>query len=417
MSLRLTRDLFNSAEVVQGSGQIKNTLQITVNTDGSVTDTSGDILDILPYGNRGDHCVTKLEFTLPEALQEGYECFIVADLKEGLYVQHCSMENLKAIAWITTSMSFSETDLVNTLFACVESEALQTGNLDGEIEIFVTDEFSGQVKSNFLTSGWHTGTVDDEYIMTGEDTVVDNHVPETPNPESYTPMTWVNGETELNAANMNNIMLGIGEALAWYTEEQTISGQKTFEDTVRVDRGDGVIEIGVYDDGDAFAVKTPSLIVNVISSFSFPASIEVYDPISMNDNRISGLRAPLNDSDAATKEYVDDKTVDLGNALFTPDSNFTVNMQHSYKIGDLVFVHINLHRNSAVSSTGIYTIGSLSKKAQHQHLFIGVCYNGSAANSDAAILETNGNLKLRLTSTTSASTYNWDLSFFFAENN
>ena len=99
MSVRLTRDLFNSAERVEGSGQIKNTLQITVEPSGSLVDSQGQVLDILPYGNRGDHCVTKLEFTLPQALQEGYECFIVADLREGLYLQHCSVdENNKAIA-------------------------------------------------------------------------------------------------------------------------------------------------------------------------------------------------------------------------------------------------------------------------------------------------------------------------------
>lgn len=242
MSLRLTRDLFNSAQVVQGSGQIKSTIAITVNADGSVSDGQGGVLDVLNYGNRGDHCVTKLEFTLPEALQEGYECFFIADLTEGLYVQHCSIEELKAIAWITTDISFSETSLVNTLFACVESEALQTGNVDGEIEIFVTDEFSGQVKANFLRSGWHTGTVDEDYIMTGDETVVDNNIPKTPNPTSYTPMTWVNGETELNAANMNNIMLGIEEAKETLDNVMTsdgddwnITGGKTFKGQVYFD--------------------------------------------------------------------------------------------------------------------------------------------------------------------------------------
>lgn len=33
------------------------------------------------------------------------------------------------------------------------------------------------------------------------------------NPTEFHQMTWVNGETKLNAANMNNIMLGIQKAI------------------------------------------------------------------------------------------------------------------------------------------------------------------------------------------------------------
>ena len=121
-----------------------------------------------------------------------------------------------------------------------------------------------------------------------------------------------------------------------------------------------------------------------------------------------------------TENWEADKTLtaeeDLEN-IFTPEADFTVDMQHFYKVGKMVFGHIVLHRNSAVSSTGIYKVGTCSKHAQHEHLFTATCFNGSTANNDAAILKTTGELDLRLTGTTSASTYKWDLSFFFCEEN
>lgn len=80
-------------------------------------------------------------------------------------------------------------------------------------------------------------------------------------------------------------------------------------------------------------------------------------------------------------------------------------MQHFYKQGDLIFGHIVFNRTAAESSTGIYTIGALSKYPQHQHMFVGACYNGTAANSDVCIIDTDGTVKVRFTGTTSASTY------------
>ena len=76
------------------------------------------------------------------------------------------------------------------------------GNISTQKEIFVSYEFMGYIEDNFLNSGWNASLTADEDLY-----VIDSLGEE--NPTEYHNITWVNGETKLNAANMNNIMLGI----------------------------------------------------------------------------------------------------------------------------------------------------------------------------------------------------------------
>jgi len=128
----------------------------------------------------------------------------------------------------------------------------------------------------------------------------------------------------------------------------------------------------------------------------------------------SGWAYNSTDVTSLTKDYAD-----LGSALFTPVEGVTVNMQHSYKVGALIFVHLNINVGGlGISSTGVVKVGTLSKHAAHEHQFVMASHNsGSGTATDLAYLETSGDIKARFTGTTGGNGYHHDLCFFFAEEN
>ena len=233
MSFKLTNELFQSARTVVREGQIKRSLEIKVENTGAVNDTSGEPLNILPLGNQGDHCVTEINFHLPTELQDGYYGYFLVDLENEIYIQKCEMltENSEKIAnaWIEEKITFNKNKELNCLFVAIEADLDSGDNITEETEIFVTDEFYGAVQDNFLTSGWHAGVVVGDDITAGDIPVSDPTPGE--NPTKYESMVWVNGETKLNAENMNNIMLGIDEAHERLDSDVELKENKTLEIT------------------------------------------------------------------------------------------------------------------------------------------------------------------------------------------
>lgn len=199
-----TIDISNAEELSASSfTNVKNSINIKIDNSGDLTDTNDNAVTMLNFGNRGDHCVTVINAELPSNFSEGYRAYFLVNLKNKTYIQKCLMEGNIAKALITKEISL-DSQSTECLFALIEASAT-TGNLREQEEIFISDVFMGTVRSNFLDSNWM-----DADISVSEDlTVLDKF--ETPNPNKYTSMIWVNGETKLNAANMNNIIKGIDE--------------------------------------------------------------------------------------------------------------------------------------------------------------------------------------------------------------
>lgn len=199
-----TIDISNAEELSASSfTNVKNSINIKIDNSGDLTDTNDNAVTMLNFGNRGDHCVTVINAELPSNFSEGYRAYFLVNLKNKTYIQKCLMEGNIAKALITKEISL-DSQSTECLFALIEASAT-TGNLREQEEIFISDVFMGTVRSNFLDSNWM-----DADISVSEDlTVLDKF--ETPNPDKYTSMVWVNGETKLNAANMNNIIKGIDE--------------------------------------------------------------------------------------------------------------------------------------------------------------------------------------------------------------
>ena len=205
MGEEITTIDISNAEVLSASSftNVKNSIDIKIDNLGNLTDANDNAVTMLNFGDRGDHCVTVINAELPSNFSEGYRAYFLVDLKNKTYIQKCLMEGNIAKALITKEISL-DSQSTECLFALIEADAT-TGNLREQQEIFVSDVFMGTVRSNFLDSNWM-----DADISVSEDlTVLDKF--ETPNPDKYTSMVWVNGETKLNAANMNNIIKGIDE--------------------------------------------------------------------------------------------------------------------------------------------------------------------------------------------------------------
>ena len=199
-----TIDISNAEELSASSfTNVKNSINIKIDNSGDLTDANDNAVTMLNFGNRGDHCVTVINAELPSNFSEGYRAYFLVNLKNKTYIQKCLMEGNIAKALITKEISL-DSQSTECLFALIEASAT-TGNLREQEEIFISDVFMGTVRSNFLDSNWM-----DADISVSEDlTVLDKF--KTPNPDKYTSMIWVNGETKLNAANMNNIIKGIDE--------------------------------------------------------------------------------------------------------------------------------------------------------------------------------------------------------------
>ena len=261
MGEEITTIDISNAEVLPASSftNVKNSIDIKIDNLGNLTDANDNAVTMLNFGDRGDHCVTVINAELPSNFSEGYLAYFLVDLKNKTYIQKCLMEGNIAKALITKEISL-DSQSTECLFALIEANAT-TGNLREQQEIFVSDVFMGTVRSNFLDSNWM-----DADISVSEDlTVLDKF--ETPNPDKYTSMIWVNGETKLNAANMNNIIKGIDEL-----KEQAVAANPTDDATATLSKlkvGDTtydfnrtLIKNGTYVSEEGFAT---------LNSFSFTA--------------------------------------------------------------------------------------------------------------------------------------------------
>lgn len=214
-----TIDISNAEELSASSfTNVKNSINIKIDNSGDLTDTNDNAVTMLNFGNRGDHCVTVINAELPSNFSEGYQAYFLVNLKNKTYIQKCLMEGNIAKALITKEISL-DSQSTECLFALIEANAT-TGNLREQQEIFISDVFMGTVRSNFLDSNW----MDADISISEDLTVLDKF--ETPNPDKYTSMIWVNGETKLNAANMNNIIKGIDEL-----KERAVEANPTDEAT------------------------------------------------------------------------------------------------------------------------------------------------------------------------------------------
>ena len=225
MGEEITTIDISNAEVLSASSftNVKNSIDIKIDNLGNLTDVNDNAVTMLNFGDRGDHCVTVINAELPSNFSEGYLAYFLVDLKNKTYIQKCLMEGNIAKALITKEISL-DSQSTECLFALIEASAT-TGNLREQQEIFVSEVFMGTVRSNFLDSNWM-----DADISVSEDlTVLDKF--ETPNPDKYTSMVWVNGETKLNAANMNNIIKGIDEL-----KEQAVAANPTDDATATLSK-------------------------------------------------------------------------------------------------------------------------------------------------------------------------------------
>lgn len=225
MGEEITTIDISNAEVLSASSftNVKNSINIKIDNSGDLTDANDNAVTMLNFGNRGDHCVTVINAELPSNFSEGYRAYFLVNLKNKTYIQKCLMEGNIAKALITKEISL-DSQSTECLFALIEASAT-TGNLREQEEIFISDVFMGTVRSNFLDSNWM-----DADISVSEDlTVLDKF--ETPNPDKYTSMVWVNGETKLNAANMNNIIKGIDEL-----KEQAVAANPTDDATATLSK-------------------------------------------------------------------------------------------------------------------------------------------------------------------------------------
>lgn len=109
---------------------------------------------------------------------------------------------------------------------------------------------------------------------------------------------------------------------------------------------------------------------------------------------------------------------DLGNNLFTPvDSSIIVDLQHAYKIGRLIFIHVIFHRSTAPDATATIKIGSFSKRPLHTHAFpiAGFNENTNNAVSESGAVMTNGDVYAHFTKTTATSNVKFDMLCIYCE--
>ena len=104
---------------------------------------------------------------------------------------------------------------------------------------------------------------------------------------------------------------------------QTITGTKTFEQTVTVQEegySNNVITIGDYSDSDLYSVKTPCVITsNIVNEYSANAPVSIDSPIEVRGNAIPQLN---NTYDLGSSSYAW-KDLYLSNSIFIKNTSAT----------------------------------------------------------------------------------------------
>ena len=207
MSIKISPEMFSNAVVIDPTVEneriLKDTINLKLLNNGSVMKDEQTV-GLLNLGNKGDNCVTLITFEVPDNFKQRYQLYWLVELTSSIYIQKANFNDTTKLfeVWVDDILSFNVTNN-NMLLALIEKEIPSNdGNVLEQQEIFVSNEFMGYIEDNFLNSGWNGSLTPDENLY-----VIDSLAEE--NPTEYHDITWVNGETKLNAANMNNIMLGI----------------------------------------------------------------------------------------------------------------------------------------------------------------------------------------------------------------
>ena len=239
MSIKISPEMFSNAVVIDptvGNERIlKDTINLKLLNNGSVMKDEQTV-GLLNLGNKGDNCVTLITFEVPDNFKSRYELYWLVELQSSIYIQkaHLNGENLFEV-WVDDILSFNVTNN-NMLLALIEKEVPSNdGNVLEQQEIFVSNEFMGYIDDNFLNSGWNGSLTPDENLY-----VIDSLAEE--NPTEYHNITWVNGETKLNAANMNNIMLGINGV----REDTTILKENSVVREVNINLNYSELKTSIY---------------------------------------------------------------------------------------------------------------------------------------------------------------------------
>lgn len=133
-------------------------------------------------------------------------------------------------------------------------------------------------------------------------------------------------------------------------------------------------------------------------------------------------------NDVATKNYVDTAVsarasiTDYGNGIIgSTDPNFTIDYQHTVRIGKIVFVHFTFTLASQIQS-GIYQFAQITNAnlyPNHDHGTIICGYNGSmttssALRTDSAVIKTDGRIFFRAVASGTSSNFSYDVSCFYS---
>jgi hypothetical protein len=141
--------------------------------------------------------------------------------------------------------------------------------------------------------------------------------------------------------------------------------------------------------------------------------------------RLQYLDHPTAPRDAVTKEYVENNVltkntiIDYGATGFTLTDvdNFTIDHQHCYQIGNLLFIHIIFRTKKKIETTGIFNVGTLSIQPAHVHSCALVTANPNVQDDvmkvEPAYINKDGNLSFNLTKAYSTSNYTLDITTFY----
>ena len=111
--------------------------------------------------------------------------------------------------------------------------------------------------------------------------------------------------------------------------------------------------------------------------------------------------------------------IDYGATGFTLTDvdNFTIDHQHCYQTGNLLFIHIIFRTKKKIETTGIFNVGTLSIKPAHVHACSLVTANPSVQDDvmkvEPAYIDKDGNISFNLTKSYSSSNYTLDIATFY----
>lgn len=91
MSVKISPEMFSNAVVITPTANddrvLKNTINLKVLSNGAIAENN-EAVGLLNLGNKGDNCVTLINFEIPEKFQTNYYLFWLVELSDGsIYIQ------------------------------------------------------------------------------------------------------------------------------------------------------------------------------------------------------------------------------------------------------------------------------------------------------------------------------------------